>query len=231
MIPCGVDPARFPPGAPEPGRVLAVGRLVEKKAPHLTVRAFARAAAAHSGGAARPGRRRAAARPLVEAAIAETGMGDRVTLHGALGHDACGDLMRRAAIFVQHSVTASNGDTEGFPVVDRRGDGERAAGGLDPAQRHPRGRVEHGETGLLVAEGDVDGMGAALARLLADPALAAKMGAAGRARALESSTRTGRGRGCATFWAWSRAMIRPDPARRRSPRPSGLEHGDLVPAK
>ena len=92
--------------------------------------------------------------------------------------------MHRAAIFVQHSVTASNGDTEGFPVVIA----EAMVSALPVVStRHsgiPEGVVE-GETGLLVAEGDVDGMGAALARLLADPSLAAKMGAAGRARALE----------------------------------------------
>ena len=46
-------------------------------------------------------------------------------------------------------------------------------------------QVAEGETGLLVAEGDVAGMGAALARLLADPAASAAMGAAGRVRALE----------------------------------------------
>ena len=46
-------------------------------------------------------------------------------------------------------------------------------------------QVLDGETGILVAEGDVAGMGAAIARLLADPGLAARMGAAGRARALE----------------------------------------------
>jgi colanic acid/amylovoran biosynthesis glycosyltransferase len=48
--------------------------------------------------------------------------------------------------------------------------------------------VEDGVTGLLVAEGDVAGMGAALARLLADPAGAAGMGAAGHARFREHLT-------------------------------------------
>ena len=109
-------------------------------------------------------------------------MGARVTLHGALDHAACGALMRRAAVFAQHSVTASNGDTEGFPVAIA----EAMASALPVvATRHsgiPEGVVD-GETGLLVAEGDVAAMGAALARLLADPGLAARMGAAGRARA------------------------------------------------
>ncbi len=45
--------------------------------------------------------------------------------------------------------------------------------------------VEDGVTGLLVAPGDVAALRAALERLLADPELRARMGAAGRARARE----------------------------------------------
>jgi glycosyltransferase involved in cell wall biosynthesis len=93
VIPCGVDPALFSPAASEPGRVLALGRLVEKKAPHLTVRAFAAAAAAH-GHAHLDMVGDGPLRSQVEAAVAETGMGDRITLHGALGREACAALIR-----------------------------------------------------------------------------------------------------------------------------------------
>ena len=119
--------------------------------------------------------------------MAETGMTDRVTLHGALGRDACARLMHRASIFVQHSVTAPNGDTEGLPIVVL----EAMASGLPVVSTRHSGipeAVADGETGLLVAEGDVAGMGAGLARLLADPALAARMGAAGHARFLAGFT-------------------------------------------
>ena len=43
--------------------------------------------------------------------------------------------------------------------------------------------VADGETGLLVAPGDVDALAGALERLLADAALRRAMGSAGRARA------------------------------------------------
>lgn len=50
--------------------------------------------------------------------------------------------------------------------------------------------VRHGETGLLVPPGDAPALTGALARLLADPALGARLGAAGRARVLERFTAT-----------------------------------------
>ena len=137
IVPCGVDEAEFAPGTPEPGRVLAIGRLVEKKAPQLTIRAFAEAAARFPEArldVVGDGPLRAAC----EAAVAETGLGGRVTLHGALPHHACGALLRRAAIFAQHSVTAATGDTEGSPVAIAEAMATRAAGGRHPAQRHPR---------------------------------------------------------------------------------------------
>ncbi len=57
----------------------------------------------------------------------------------------------------------------GLPVVATRG------GALPEI-------VVEGETGFLVERGDSAGLSAAIARLLADPALRAKMGAAGRER-------------------------------------------------
>jgi glycosyltransferase involved in cell wall biosynthesis len=53
------------------------------------------------------------------------------------------------------------------------------------AIRGPREQVVEGVTGLLVPPGEVGPLAAALARLAADPALRAAMGAAGRARAME----------------------------------------------
>lgn len=47
-----------------------------------------------------------------------------------------------------------------------------------------RGVIEHGVTGLLVPEGDAPALAAAISRLLRDPPLAARLGAAARERAL-----------------------------------------------
>ncbi len=50
--------------------------------------------------------------------------------------------------------------------------------------RGPREEVVDGETGALVPVADADALAAALDRLAADPALRARWGTAGRARAL-----------------------------------------------
>jgi colanic acid/amylovoran biosynthesis glycosyltransferase len=187
VIPSGVDPGRFPPGSPEPGRILAVGRLVEMKAPHLTLQAFAEVAKAFpqahldlvGDGLLRE---------RCAAVIAERGLGGRVTLHGYRSHAEVAALMARAAMFVQHSVTDPDGRIEGFPVAIA----EAMFTALPVVSTRHSGIPEHvkdGATGLLVAERDVAGMAAAMARLLADPGMAAGMGRAGRAWALEHLSR------------------------------------------
>ena len=184
VVPCSVDTSRFFPGKPRSGQIVALGRLVEKKAPHLTIRAFGKIAGRF------PQARldivgSGPLREVCERTIAELRLKDRVTLHGGQPHEVCAGLIRRAAIFAQHSMTDPEGNTEGFPVSIAEA---MATGVPVVSTRHsgiPEGVLE-GVTGLLVEEGDVDGMADAFARLLADPAQAARMGAAGRAHALRT---------------------------------------------
>ena len=127
-------------------------------------------------------------RARCEAAVAEHGLGGRVTLHGYRGHAEVAALMARAAMFVQHSVTDPDGRIEGFPVAIA----EAMFTALPVVSTRHSGIPEHvrdGATGFLVEEGDVAGMAAAMARLLADPGVAAGMGRAGRAWALEHLSR------------------------------------------
>ena len=170
--------------------------LVEMKAPHLTLAAFAADRRPLPAGPSRPRRRRRADAARCAALVAERGLGDRVTLHGYQSHAACAALMARAAIFVQHSVTDSRGRIEGFPVAIA----EAMASALPVVSTRHSGIPEHvrdGVSGYLVAEGDVAGMAEALARLLADPGQAAAMGRAGRAWALEHLSRPARLRAAA----------------------------------
>lgn len=180
-VPCGPDVSQFQRGTPEPGRILTLGRLTDKKAPHLTIRAFGQIAAkfpdAHLDMVG-DGPLRAAC----EAEIAQARIEDRVTLHGALPREACQPFLKRAAIFAQHSMVPANGDTEGTPISIT----EAMACYLPVVSTRHSGIVNQvidGETGYIVDEGDVEGMAAGMARLLADPEAARRLGAAGRLRA------------------------------------------------
>ena len=82
-------------------------------------------------------------------------------------------------MFVQHSLVAPDGDSEGNPVAVM----EAQLSGLPVVATRHAGIPEvviDGETGVLVDEGDVRGMSVAIERLLQDPALCTQLGAAGR---------------------------------------------------
>ena len=95
--------------------------------------------------------------------------------------------MRHVRAFVQHSLVASDGDSEGNPVAVM----EAQLSGLPViATRHagiPEVVVD-GVTGVLVAEGDVEAMANAMLTLLEEPMLAQQFGQAGQKRAREHFT-------------------------------------------
>jgi glycosyltransferase involved in cell wall biosynthesis len=181
----GVDLTAFAPADPEAedATILSVGRLVEKKGIEYLIRAFALVSAE------RPEARLAIAgdgplRRSLEHLSAECGLSDRVAFHGSLPHGAVADLMRRAAIVCQPSVTAADGDSEGLPTVVLE-----AAATAKPlvGTRHsgiPEIIVD-GETGFLVAEREVGALADRLLSLLGNAELRRKMGAAGRKRTEE----------------------------------------------
>ena len=84
-------------------------------------------------------------------------------------------LMKSADLFVMSSVTEGLGSTVLDAMAMRLAVVGTRAGGIPEA-------VVHGETGLLVAPGEPRELAAAIVRLLKDPALGQRMGAAGHAR-------------------------------------------------
>ncbi len=182
----GVDAEVFSETVRRPQRLVAVGRLVEKKAPLLTISAFAQIADRFPEARldiVGDGELAASCRKLVE----DLGLAGRVNLLGKRDSGTVADLMANASIFVQHSVTAANGDCEGTPVAVL----EAMSSALPVVSTRHSGiadAVQHGVTGLLVEERDVEGMAAGIAGLLADPDRAAEMGRAGRRRVLDHYT-------------------------------------------
>ncbi len=177
---CGVDTDKFTvvDVAKTKHNFLAVGRFVNKKSPMTTIKAFSRVANevpnAHLWMVGRG--------PLMDATeklAIDLGISNSVTFTGVLPPERIIELMKQTRCFVQHSVTAKDGDMEGTPVTIL----EAAASGLpivSTAHAGIKEAVIDGETGFLTAEHDVKGMAEKMIFLASSPQLAAQMGAAGR---------------------------------------------------
>ena len=108
-------------------------------------------------------------------------------LKGAQSSDYLAQLLRRGSLFIQHSVTAQNGDTEGLGVAIL----EAMASALPVVFTRHSGipeAVEESVTGLLVEERDLKAMASAMSELLENPDRAVAMGVAGRKRVLAHFT-------------------------------------------
>jgi len=218
--PYGVDCEAFHPAdaAMAPPTAVAVGRLVEKKAPHLTILAFSQVHRANPAARLRiigDGPLLGPCRDL----IAALGLSDAVTLLGQQPHDVIRTEMRQARCFVQHSLQAMNGDCEGTPNAVL----EAGASGLPVVSTRHAGIpdvVIEGQTGFLVAERDAIGMGQQLGRVLADPALAGEMGRAGRRHVVAEF---GIERRMSHLWAIIEAAIAAPPASRETVEARTLE--------
>lgn len=173
----GVDLARFAARAEaEPGLVLHVGRLVEKKGTALLLEAMAaiagRLVVIGDG-------------PLRAQLERQAGpLGERVRFLGNLPPDEVGRWMARAWVLAAPSVTARDGDSEGLPTVVA----EAAAASLPVVVSDHSGLPEavvEGETGFIVPEGDSAALARALTDMLAFPEVRARMAGAARALAEE----------------------------------------------
>ena len=184
----GLPTDHIPPARPaeNPPRVLAVGRLIEKKGFADLVAALARL------------RSRGSATPAFTAeivgdgplrgelldAVAAAGLGGVVTLPGALSQREVMARMAAARVFALPCVEESDGagGMDNFPTVIA----EAMAAGLPVVSTTVAGVPEmvlDGQTGRLVPPRSPDALADALGDFLADGALAARFGQAGRRRA------------------------------------------------
>lgn len=163
------------PCLPSPA-LLCIGRFCAEKGHLLLLEAFAQLD--------RPGLRLVLAgdgefRPLIEAKIAELGLGERVTITGWIGGDEVRRRIDEATLLVQPSLM------EGLPVVIM----EAMALGRPVISTFVAGipeLVQDGRTGWLVPVGDVGSLARAMAEALDTPVKRLEeMGRAGAARARE----------------------------------------------
>jgi colanic acid/amylovoran biosynthesis glycosyltransferase len=183
---CGVDPASFVQLdiSNSDRNFLAVGRFVEKKSPQSLVKAFklvvdkfpdAKLWMVGDG-------------PLfgqTRILISQLSLQHHVILTGVLKPEQIKDLMKTMRGFVQHSVVAANGDSEGTPVTIL----EASSSGLPVVSTRHAGikeAVVDGITGFLVEEHDIEGMANGIIQLAESPQLAVKMGKAGREYMIEN---------------------------------------------
>jgi glycosyltransferase involved in cell wall biosynthesis len=173
---CGVDTDAFPvlDILNTQKAFLFVGRFVEKKSPTSVVKAFKIVADKFSDAKLIM----VGNGPLfddVKCLITELGLNDRIGLTGVLKTAEIKELLKQSRCFVQHSVTAANGDKEGTPVTIL----EAGSSGLAIVSTQHSGikdAVINGETGYLVPEHDIEGMAHYMMKIAEDVELAATLG-------------------------------------------------------
>ncbi|HET7584292.1 MAG TPA: glycosyltransferase family 4 protein [Gemmatimonadaceae bacterium] len=170
--------------APDRLRAIGVGRLIPKKGFDTLVRAVAtlRDNGVHAD-AIIAGPDAGEAETLRTLAAAR-GVYDAIQFPGAVSQATLVEQFRRATVFCLPCRVAADGDRDGIPNVLV----EAMACGLPviatPVSGIPE-LIEDGVNGLLVPSDDPDALAAAMLRVHRDQALAARLGAAGRATVRE----------------------------------------------
>jgi glycosyltransferase involved in cell wall biosynthesis len=179
VVRVGIRPDKFAPSdGGRPGRLLTVGRLVEKKGIEYAIDAVADVASDHPdleyhivGTGEREERLRAR--------IARHGLEDTVSLLGAVSDDRLVTEFDEAETFLLPCVVAADGDRDGIPVVLM----EAMATCVPPISTRVSGipeLIDHRESGLLVEQRDVDALSDAIRELLENESLRGRLGETAR---------------------------------------------------
>ena len=176
VVPCSVDltKTKYANQNLNEDIFLAVGRFIEKKSPSSTLIAFCRVFQKFPH-----------ARLIMigqgklldecKKIVSDLHLEGAVEFKGICSHEEVLSLMSKARCFVQHSVTAKDGDKEGTPV----GILEASASGLPVVSTSHAGikqAVIHEKTGYLVEEGDIISMAEYMMKFVNNPDLASKFG-------------------------------------------------------
>lgn len=193
IVPNGVETLQFTPdadgsafrrrhGLPDGFLLLTVARLVAHKGHATVLQALAQLrqrglAAAYAVVGDGPDRAALAAQ------AAHLGVAAQVHFTGELPESELPAAYAAADCFVMPSAATDSGAVEGFGIafLEAAAAGRPAIGGTGTGAADA---IADHETGFLVPPGDAGALADAIACLLADPALARRMGAAGRERCL-----------------------------------------------
>lgn len=162
---------------------IGIGRFADKKAPYYTILAFNEVARKH------PDARLLLAGSgillnMCKNLVRQFELEKQVEFLGVITPKEYRQLLSESLAFVQHSITAENGDMEGTPLAIL----EASVAGLPVISTKHAGItdvVEHGVTGLLCEEHDVAAMTNNMLKILNDVAYAQQLGAAGKQNILE----------------------------------------------
>jgi len=186
QISYGVDTMKFSGAQPEksPPAFIAVGRLIAKKAPLNTIKAFkivhdqikdSKLCLIGDG-------------ELLNASeqlVKELEIQNAVTFLGSVNHNEIQKYLKDSRVFVQHSMKTDTGDSEGLPNAIL----EASSIGLPVVSTRHAGISEaviHEKTGFLVEEGDYKSMAEYMLLLASNPSMSGEMGRAGRAYVSEN---------------------------------------------
>ena len=155
-------------------QLFAVGRFVDKKAPYLLILSFEKvlqqfpAAKLFIAGS---GYLFEACQRIINA----KNLNNSIFLMGELSHQEVVKMMKESVVFLQHSVEAFDGDSEGTPNSIL----EASAAALPIVATKHAGIadvIQDNKTGLLVEEGDIDSMTEKINYLLSHPDVGTEMG-------------------------------------------------------
>lgn len=186
--PCGADlpekhrarPATAPP------KFVMIGRLTKKKAPLLSIEAFA-AVLDHVPDASLEIIGDGPLREECHSLVKKLNIENSVILRGSQPHHEVIKLLEKARCFIQHSVTADDGDREGTPVSVL----EAMGMGLPVVSTFHGGIcdvIKDGDTGSLVEEHDIVGMTREMLIYAKNPSVAEKIGNKARQAVMENWT-------------------------------------------
>jgi len=160
-----------------------IGRFTEKKAPYYSILAFKKVLKKHPDAVlvmAGDG----VLKEVCENLVSYYGIENNVKFLGVISPENFVKILEVSLAYVQHSITAGNGDMEGMPISVL----EASSAGLPVISTYHAGIkdvIAHQETGLLCSEHDVDAMSNNMNILLDNLEYAKELGAAGKTRIKE----------------------------------------------